>query len=143
SRSAFTAGGAPARPGSPGAPAPETVGVTPVVPPTQTPSVPPRELHWFRNAAEMRGIYLEVYRAAGEQLERVAAQNAPQTWAVILDADETVIDNSTFQVELNAANAVYSEDAWKGWVFREAAPALPGGIEFTRVGHLVVGKVVL
>jgi 5'-nucleotidase (lipoprotein e(P4) family) len=139
----FAAACAPATSSSPVATAPATVAMTPVVPPTQTASVPPRELHWFRNAAEMRGIYLEVYHAAGEQLDRLAAQNAPQTWAVILDADETVIDNSTFQVELNAANAVYTEDAWKRWVYREAATALPGAVDFTRLAHRLGGRVVI
>lgn len=127
---------------TPIATAPATVVMASVVPATAT-AVPPRELHWFRNAAEMRGVYLEVYRAAGEQLDKVASQNAPQTWAVILDADETVIDNSTFQVELNAANAVYTEAAWKTWVFREAATALPGAVEFTRLVHRLGGKVVI
>jgi 5'-nucleotidase (lipoprotein e(P4) family) len=131
----FAGACAPATSSTPVATAPATVAMTPVV--------PPRELHWFRNSAEMRGIYLEVYRAAGEQLDKVASQTAPQTWAVILDADETVIDNSTFQVELNAANAVYTEAAWKSWVFREAATALPGAVEFTRLVHRLGGKVVI
>jgi 5'-nucleotidase (lipoprotein e(P4) family) len=133
---------APATTSSPVATAPSTV-MAQVLPATQTAAVPPRDLHWFRNSAEMRGIYLEVYRAAGEQLDKVAAQTAPQTWAVILDADETVIDNSTFQVELNATNAVYSEAAWNGWVLREAATALPGAVDFTRLVHRLGGRVVI
>src|SRR2546423_15211220 len=87
---------APATTSTPVVTAPATITASAV--PATPAAVPPRELHWFRNAAEMRGIYLEVYRAASEQLDKVASQNAPQTWAVILDADETVIDNSTFQV---------------------------------------------
>jgi 5'-nucleotidase (lipoprotein e(P4) family) len=106
-----------------------------------TTATPPREIHWYRNAAEMRGIYLEVYHLAGEQLDRLAATNAPQTWAVILDADETVIDNSTFQFEQNSK--VYSDSAWRSWVNRRSAPALPGAVEFTRLAHRLGGRVVI
>ena len=107
----------------------------------QTGPVPPREIHWFRNAAEMRGLYLEIYRAAGEQLDKLASENAPGTWAVILDADETVIDNSTYQFEQNGAP--YTDSAWRRWVYRRAAPALPGAVAFTRLAHQLGGRVVI
>lgn len=103
--------------------------------------VPPKEVHWYRNSAEMRGIYLEVYHLAAEQLDRMASENAPGTWAVILDADETLIDNSTFEKE--QAGVPYSEAAWNEWVSRKAAPAVPGGAEFTRTVHRLGGKVVI
>lgn len=117
-------------------PAPAPATATTVIAPT-----PPKDIHWYRNSAEMRGIYLEVYHLAGQQLERVASNNAPQTWAVILDADETIIDNSTF--ELEQAGKVYSDSAWREWVNRKAAPALPGAVEFTRLVHQLGGKVVI
>ena len=124
---------APATTGAPVIPGP--VVQRPVVPPGTT---PPREIHWFRNSAEARGIYLEVYRLAAEQLDRLAAGAAPQTWAVIMDADETLVDNSTFQKE--QAGAPYSEVAWGSWVARKAAPALPGAVEFTRLVHRLGGR---
>lgn len=104
-------------------------------------STAPREIHWFRNSAEMRGIYLEVYRLASEQLDKVASENAPGSWAVIMDADETAIDNSTFQLELGSKT--YTEAAWKDWVYRKAAPALPGVVDFTRLVHHLGGKLVI
>lgn len=104
-------------------------------------TTPSREIHWFRNSAEARGIYLEVYRLAGEQLDRLAAGAAPQTWAVIMDADETLVDNSTFQKE--QAGAPYSEVAWGSWVARKAAPALPGAVEFTRLIHRLGGRLAI
>ena len=103
-------------------------------------AVPPKEIHWFRNAAEMRGIYLEVYHLAAEKLDALATGAAPGTWAVILDADETMIDNSTFQKE--TAGIPYSDSAWAVFVNRKASPALPGVVEFTRLVHRLGGKVV-
>lgn len=89
----------------------------------------------------MRGIYLEVYHLAGHRLDKLAAANAPQTWAVILDADETIIDNSTFELEQNGKP--FSDSAWRVWVYRKAAPALPGAVEFTRLVHQLGGRVVI
>ncbi len=105
--------------------------------------VPPRDIHWFRNGAEMRAIYIEVYRAASEQLEKLATGVAPQTWAVILDADETVLDNSTEQKRSSDGHEVFSDSAWARWVHKEAAPALPGAVAFTRLVHQLGGKVVI
>ncbi len=131
---------------------PVQTSTTPAVPASSTTTsaaavvaapVPPREIHWFRNGAEMRAIYLEVYRAASDQLEKLAAGAAPQTWAVILDADETVIDNSTEQKRSSDGHEVFSDSAWASWVHKEAAPALPGAVAFTRLVHQLGGKVVI
>ena len=53
----------------------------------------------MRDSAEHRALFLQVYREATEHVEREAATRAPGTWAVVLDADETVIDNSLYQLE--------------------------------------------
>lgn len=124
-----------------------TPAVTTTTSPAVTPAVqsaaavPRKEVHWFRNSAEMRGIYLEVYRLASEQLDKMASENAPGTWAVIMNADETLIDNSTFEKELGTAP--YTEAAWYKWVERKAAGALPGTVQFTRLVHRLSGKVVV
>lgn len=113
------------------------------VPSVQPGATAPEAIHWFRNSAEMRGIYLEVYRTAAEQLDRLAAATAPQTWAVILDADETVLDNSTYQKRQDEIKARYSDSTWRLWVYQKAATALPGAVAFTRVVHQLGGRVVI
>ena len=45
---------------------------------------------------------------------------------MILDADETVIDNSLYQRERAAVGQGFSSDTWAAWVERRAATALPG-----------------
>jgi len=129
---------------------PAAVTATAVAPQPATPATtavaaatPPESIHWFRNSAEMRGIYLETYHTAGDLLTKASASVAPQTWAVILDADETTIDNSQYEKERFAAHAPYSDSIWKEWVLREAAPALPGAVEFMRLVHQLGGRVVI
>ena len=112
-----------------------------IAPAVQFAQVVPKEIHWFRNSAEMRGIYLEIYHLAADRLDVLAAENAPQTWAVIMDADETVLDNSAFEKELG--RAPYTEKAWSAWVERKASGALPGAVEFTRTVHRLGGRVII
>jgi 5'-nucleotidase (lipoprotein e(P4) family) len=117
---------------------PATTAPTPVTaePATQL----ARDIHWARNSAEHRAIYLEVYRAAGNRLETLAAGRAAGTWGVILDADETVIDNSEY--EKNNPGP-YNATAWDAWVSEGRAPALPGAPEFTARVRSLGGRVVI
>ena len=52
--------------------------------------------------------------------------------AVILDVDETVLDNSPYQARLVRSGTQYDEATWASWVREEAAHALPSALEFTR-----------
>src|SRR5262249_17256412 len=55
---------------------------------------------------------------------------AGQPWAVVLDIDETTLDNSTYQVERAALGLAYDDASWNAWVIRRAAPPVPGVVEF-------------
>lgn len=87
-------------------------------------------LHWTRTSAEMRADYVQTYRDAGAALEELAAGREPGTWAVALDADETVIDNSLYQKERAAEGLCYTSESWAEWVQRREAPPLPGAVAF-------------
>jgi 5'-nucleotidase (lipoprotein e(P4) family) len=50
--------------------------------------------------------------------------------AVILDLDETVLDNSAFEGQLVRDRTVYSPAAWQAWVESASATPLPGAQEF-------------
>jgi 5'-nucleotidase (lipoprotein e(P4) family) len=122
-------------------------------PPAPVPSAPPPvaadtsrvplSVRWFRNSAEQRALYLQVYRAAGERLRTLAAGLPPNTWAVILDADETVLDNSTYQKRRSELGLGYTGESWNEWVREVAAPALPGAATFTRLVRQLGGRVAI
>jgi 5'-nucleotidase (lipoprotein e(P4) family) len=103
----------------------------------------PNDVHWFRNSAEKRALYLQAYRMAGDQLHQLAAGQQAGTWAVILDADETVIDNSLYEKQIAERHEGMRPDTWAAWVRQEAAPALPGAVAFTRMVHDMGGRVVI
>jgi 5'-nucleotidase (lipoprotein e(P4) family) len=130
-----------------GGTAPGTVAPAPVAPATgavaSPPTAIPNELRWYRSSAERRALYLQAYRTAESALARHVAGLTPNGWAVILDADETVIDNSLYEQELVERHAKYDPASWKAWVLRRAATALPGAVAFTARVHALGGRVVI
>jgi len=125
------------------APATPAPAAAPAVAPNAGGDSIPLSVRWFRASAERRAAYLQSYRTAGAVLERRSAGLPAGSWAVILDADETVIDNSPYEQELAERQAKYDEASWRDWVLREAAAALPGAVGFTERVHALGGKVVI
>ena len=103
----------------------------------------PEAVHWARSATEHRAIFLQTYRAAGDALREAAAGRAEGTWAVVMDADETVLDNSLFQLRLTRSGQTYDEEIWNDWVREEAAPPLPGALEFISLVRRLGGRVAI
>ncbi|HEX5759752.1 MAG TPA: HAD family acid phosphatase [Thermoanaerobaculia bacterium] len=96
----------------------------------------------MQTAAEYRVLAETTYRAAGEALRDALANPAwtaaaEQTAdfshlppAVILDLDETVLDNGRFQGEQTLRREPYSPARWTEWVKLEKAALVPGAKEF-------------
>jgi 5'-nucleotidase (lipoprotein e(P4) family) len=51
---------------------------------------------------------------------------------VILDIDETVLDNSPYQARVIKSGGEFNEADWAAWCKETQARALPGAVEFTR-----------
>lgn len=88
-------------------------------------------LHWSRNAAEHRAIFEQTFALATKRIERLADDRDAGTWAVSVDADETLVDNSMYEVEINQRGETFNLESWSEWVQRRSAPALPGAVAFT------------
>jgi 5'-nucleotidase (lipoprotein e(P4) family) len=104
----------------------------------------PDALHWYRDSAEQKAVYLETYREAGKSVEKLSRDLPQHSWAVILDIDETVLDNSEYQKRLALSQKQYDSKSWSAWVNEGAATALPGAKAFTdNVLDYLRGQVVL
>ncbi|NOZ46197.1 MAG: 5'-nucleotidase, lipoprotein e(P4) family [Chlorobi bacterium] len=86
---------------------------------------------WFQQSAEMRAIYYQTYQMAqtvlNNQLSKVRLSKPA---AVVLDIDETVLDNSPFETESIRTGENYSKARWKEWTAQKNAKPLPGAKEF-------------
>ena len=103
----------------------------------------PEAIRWARVSAEHRALFLQVYRAACAHVEGEAATRAPGTWAVVLDADETVIDNSLYQLERARAGQPFDSASWTAWCARREATPLPGAGAFLSRVRALGGKIAI
>jgi acid phosphatase len=101
---------------------------------------------WFQTSTEARLVYEQAFRAATDHLsaalhdkkwdalpkEERTNKYAKLRPAVILDVDETVLDNSPYQARLICDGREYDEASWADWVHERAARALPGSLEFAK-----------
>lgn len=98
-------------------------------------------LLWYQQAAETEALYLQGFNMAADRAREYAATEERLPPAVILDIDETVLDNSPFNVDMLRKGYSYSEEKWAEWCeMREALP-LPGALEFTKLADSLGIKV--
>jgi len=116
---------------------------SPGEPPPPATGAPSPGLHWVRSSAEYRAIAIEVYRAATTAVEAASRDLVPGRWGVILDADETVLDNSEYQRRLERAGARFSDSTWTSWVREQAAGTVPGAVGFIARVRELGGRVAI
>jgi 5'-nucleotidase (lipoprotein e(P4) family) len=109
---------------------------------------------WMQASPEYRAIATQVYKLAEEKIAAPSAGSAaveqsgvsPEALArlptaVVLDLDETVLDNTVYQARLLRDGAVYNAKTWGEWVGAGEAEAVPGAREFIArartLGHTV------
>jgi 5'-nucleotidase (lipoprotein e(P4) family) len=103
----------------------------------------PNDVRWFRTAAEYRALALQTYGTAAAHLPELTRAVPAQSWAVILDADETVLDNSEYQRRRAVIDSGYTPATWNVWVNERAAAAIPGAVDFTKRVQALGGRVVI
>jgi 5'-nucleotidase (lipoprotein e(P4) family) len=96
-----------------------------------------------RSSAEHRALFLQGYRAATAHVERAASSLERGAWAVIVDADETVIDNSLYQVEREQQGLGFTRESWHEWTERREAVPLPGAKGFLERVRALGGRIAI
>lgn len=89
------------------------------------------EIKWIRDSEEYAAQSRMVYRVA-ERAVAAAARSIPRggRWAVVLDLDETVLDNSEYQLSRLAYRLPYDTASWNAWSRRGEAGVVPGVVDF-------------
>lgn len=86
---------------------------------------------WYQNSAELDACYYQAFYLAELALkENIKNDNSEKPNAIVLDIDETLLDNSPFQVEMILTGKPYTKEFWKEWTDLAKAEALPGAIDF-------------
>ncbi len=80
-------------------------------------------------SSEYRALCYQAYNVAAAQLQQKLAAK-PAKPAIILDLDETVVDNSYYNAWLVQQGLGYTKDTWKQWTALKKATAVPGSQQF-------------
>ena len=87
---------------------------------------------WYQRAPEARALYHQAFNIARAQLPALIAQGDNRPKAVIVDVDETILNNSPFEAQEILEGRDYSEEFWRDWTQQARAQATPGAVEFSR-----------
>ena len=86
------------------------------------------DIKWVRSSVEYQAICIQTYRWAWKTV-KMASKGVKSPWAVVLDVDETVLDNSPYE-EMVAVKALKYPAMWSEWVLSADAEAVPGAKAF-------------
>lgn len=100
---------------------------------------------WIQHAAEYDATTRQLFRVAQDRLVEALSdpdwtalpddQGGDRPPAVILDVDETVLDNSPYHARMVLKEGTYDPETWHDWVLAAAAQPLPGAAEFLNLAR--------
>jgi 5'-nucleotidase (lipoprotein e(P4) family) len=108
---------------------------------------------WYQSSAEFKASAIQTYQAATLQLPLAIADkswtaltNQKENYqqlppAIIVDIDETILDNSPVAAQSVLLNAGYDPKRWDQWVAMAAAKAVPGAVAFVNKAEISGVKV--
>lgn len=94
---------------------------------------------WQTASKEYAFLTTSIYEEAEETLRAMSLPETP--WAVVMDVDETVLDNSAYQVGLDQTGRSFTPASWAEWVASEQARLVPGVSAFIDTVFELDGRV--
>jgi 5'-nucleotidase (lipoprotein e(P4) family) len=120
----------------PAEPAPAAQAPTPVVDDAaQLTTMGADAVLWQHASAEYHRIAQQGYELARLRLAQNLRNTDGRPAAVIVDIDETVLDNSPYQVQAVALGRPFDQDSWSAWTNTASAKATPGALGFLKHAH--------
>jgi 5'-nucleotidase (lipoprotein e(P4) family) len=86
---------------------------------------------WVQQSPEFKACCFQSFNIAKTALDNnIKTAKKDKPLAVVLDIDETVLDNSYFEANLIQNDTSFTKENWKEWSDKNIATAIPGAIEF-------------
>src|SRR5437867_2171280 len=90
---------------------------------------------WQQSSGEQRALCYQTFALAKMLLDRdLRNHRIRQPRAIIVDVDDTILDNSRYEAALVKQRKNYPE-GWTAWINRAEAPAVPGAVEFLKYAN--------
>lgn len=90
----------------------------------------PNHIRWVRDSAEYAALTIQAYRVATARVEVEGKNRPPGSWGVVVDADDTIINNLPYQIGLATEGARHTPERFTAWVKTQASTPVPGARQF-------------
>jgi len=84
-----------------------------------------------QRAAEYRALCFQAFNMARLRVDE-SLQNSGKPKAIITDVDETILDNSAYDVHRTLQGKDYESKSWTQWIEMSAADTVPGAAAFLK-----------
>jgi len=86
---------------------------------------------WVQNSGEFAALNLQAYQFAKLRLAQIIAQEpSEKPRAIVLDIDETVLDNSRYEAFVIETGSEFNQEDWQKWTGLAQAEPIPGALDF-------------
>lgn len=88
---------------------------------------------WYQKSSEMKALYYQCFNWAKLRVEMDILQNpSTKKKAVVVDIDETMLNNSPFEGKCINTGQSYTSENWRDWTSQIQAKPLPGAVDFSK-----------
>lgn len=88
---------------------------------------------WMQKSAEAKYLQRQAFKLAEEKMKaNTLSDKSGRSLAIIVDLDETILDNSPYEARLVISGQTFSKESWKEWVNKSEADAIKGAPQFLR-----------
>lgn len=97
-------------------------------------------IEWVQHSGEYHALAYQAFNLARIAFDNAVANRIANP-TVVVDIDETILDNSPYQAGLIDSDLNFTPATWNKWVKAAKAKAIPGAIEFVNYVSANKGKV--
>lgn len=92
-------------------------------------------LLWMQRSAEYQACSYQAYNALKATILQASEMKGSKPQAIILDIDETVLDNTPYKAKSIGTDIGKARGAFSKWVAKEQAEVLPGAVAALKLAH--------
>ena len=89
---------------------------------------------WHQTSAEYEALCYQAFGIAKQRVQMYKNgsldRNTTKPIAVVMDLDETILDNSPYNASLVLNGEKFKSESWEEWVKKENAKMVPGALDF-------------
>jgi 5'-nucleotidase (lipoprotein e(P4) family) len=85
-----------------------------------------------QRAAEYRALCFQAYNIAHQRVDEILLTKTDKPKVIVTDIDETILDNSAYEVHQTLQGKGYESDAWYEWSAMIKADTVTGSLNFLK-----------